>query len=218
MTDAVLIAGVDEVGRGPLAGPVVAAAVILDPARPIAGLADSKQLSAAGASNWRRKSAPRHWPGRWAAPKSPRSTSINILHAALLAMQRAVAALSIAPERALVDGNRCPALACPCAGDRQGRRHACRRSAPPRFWPRWRGTRELRELHDRYPQYGFARHKGYPTAAHLRRPAPARSLSRTPPLLRARRSPCCQPSSRNGHDYAVRPPAPAYRIFAGGRR
>ena len=114
MTDTHLIAGVDEVGRGPLAGPVVAAAVILDPARLITGLADSKILSPARreqlALEIRAKAL------AWALGRAEvdEIDRINILQASLLAMQRAVMALSIAPERVLVDGNRCPALTCPC--------------------------------------------------------------------------------------------------------
>jgi len=166
MTDAVLIAGVDEVGRGPLAGPVVAAAVILDPARPIAGLADSKQLSASRreqlAAEIRAKAL------AWALGRAEVAEidRINILHAALLAMQRAVAALSIAPERALVDGNRCPALACPCQAIIKGDATVPAISAASILAKVARDA-ELRQLHDRYPQYDFARHKGYPTAAHL---------------------------------------------------
>ncbi len=166
MTDAVLIAGVDEVGRGPLAGPVVAAAVILDPARPIAGLADSKQLSASRreqlAAEIRAKAL------AWALGRAEvvEIDRINILHAALLAMQRAVAALSIAPERALVDGNRCPTLACPCQAIIKGDATVPAISAASILAKVVRDA-ELRQLHDRYPQYDFARHKGYPTAAHL---------------------------------------------------
>ena len=114
MLETLLISGVDEAGRGPLAGPVVAAAVILDHARPILGLADSKKLSVAQrerlAGEIRAKSLA--WAlGRASVAEIDR---LNILQASLLAMQRAVAALPIAPVEVLVDGNRCPQLACRC--------------------------------------------------------------------------------------------------------
>ncbi|MEI2780044.1 MAG: ribonuclease HII [Candidatus Competibacter sp.] len=166
MTDVILIAGVDEAGRGPLAGPVTAAAVILDPARPIAGLADSKKLSPARrerlAEEIRAKSL------AWALGRADIAEidRLNILQAALLAMQRAVAALSVAPDKVLVDGNRCPKLVCPCAAIVKGDASVPAISAASILAKVARDA-ELRELHDRYPQYDFARHKGYPTAAHL---------------------------------------------------
>ena len=166
MTDVILIAGVDEAGRGPLAGPVTAAAVILDPARPIAGLADSKKLSPARrerlAEEIRAKSL------AWALGRADIAEidRLNILQAALLAMQRAVAALSVAPDKVLVDGNRCPKLVCPCAAIVKGDASVPAISAASILAKVARDA-ELRELHDRYPQYDFTRHKGYPTAAHL---------------------------------------------------
>ncbi len=174
MPDAMLIAGVDEVGRGPLAGPVVAAAVILDPTRPIRDLADSKKLSATRreqlAGEIRDKAL------AWALGRAEVAEidRINILQAALLAMQRAVAALSIAPEKALVDGNRCPVLVCPCEAIVKGDATVPAISAASILAKVARDA-ELCELHDRYPHYGFAHHKGYPTAAHreaLRRHGP----------------------------------------------
>ena len=165
MPDSILIAGVDEVGRGPLAGPVVAAAVILDPARPIAGLADSKQLSAVRreqlAAEIRAKAL------AWALGRAEVAEidRINILQASLLAMQRAVAALGTVPDQALVDGNRCPRLACPCRAIIRGDATVPAISAASILAKVARDA-ELRELHERYPQYGFAQHKGYPTAAH----------------------------------------------------
>ena len=165
MSDAPLIAGVDEAGRGPLAGPVVAAAVILDPARPIAGLADSKTLSPLRreqlAMEIRAKA--RAWAlGRAEVVEIDR---LNILQASLLAMQRAVAALSIVPEQALVDGNRCPPLACPCRAIVKGDATVPAISAASILAKVARDA-EMGELHECYPQYGFAQHKGYPTAAH----------------------------------------------------
>jgi ribonuclease HII len=174
MTALVLIAGIDEAGRGPLAGPVVAAAVILDPARLIIGLADSKTLSATRreylAVEIRAKAL------AWALGRAEAAEidQINILQATLLAMQRAVANLPIAPDHALVDGNRCPALACSCQAIIKGDASEPAISAASILAKTARDA-ELCLLHDRYPQYGFARHKGYPTAAHreaLRRYGP----------------------------------------------
>jgi len=165
MSDAPLIAGVDEVGRGPLAGPVVAAAVILDPARPIAGLADSKTLSPIRreqlATEIRAKAL------AWALGRAEVAEidRLNILQASLLAMQRAIAALSIVPEQALVDGNRCPPLACPCRAIVKGDATVPAISAASILAKVARDA-EMGELHERYPRYGFAQHKGYPTAAH----------------------------------------------------
>ncbi len=174
MTDPFLIAGIDEAGRGPLAGPVVAAAVILNPVRPIAGLADSKILSAT-----RREQLAveiRATALAWALGRAEAAEidQINILQATLLAMQRAVANLSIAPDHVLVDGNRCPALACPCQAIIKGDATEPAISAASILAKTARDA-ELRQLDARYPQYGFARHKGYPTAAHreaLRRYGP----------------------------------------------
>ncbi|MDG4551378.1 MAG: ribonuclease HII [Candidatus Contendobacter sp.] len=166
MPDFVPVAGVDEAGRGPLAGPVVAAAVVLDPSRPIAGLADSKKLSAARRerlANEIRDNALAWALGRAEVAEIDR---VNILQATLLAMQRAVAALSVAPANVLVDGNRCPSLICPCRAIVKGDATVPAISAASILAKVARDA-ELRRLHDRYPQYNFARHKGYPTAAHL---------------------------------------------------
>lgn len=166
MTDAILIAGVDEVGRGPLAGPVVAAAVILDPTRPIAGLADSKKLSPARREQLSVEIRAKAWARALGRAEVAEIDRLNILHASLLAMRRAVAALSIAPDQALVDGNRCPKLACPCEAIVKGDATVPVIGAASILAKVARDA-ELRQLHDRYPQYDFARHKGYPTAAHL---------------------------------------------------
>ncbi|MFO1423628.1 MAG: ribonuclease HII [Candidatus Competibacteraceae bacterium] len=161
-----LVAGVDEAGRGPLAGPVVAAAVILDPSRPIVGLADSKKLGAARrerlAEEIRAKALA--WALGWA--EVAEIDRVNILQATLLAMQRAVTALSIAPEQAWVDGNRCPRLSCPCRAIVRGDATVPAISAASILAKVARDA-ELRQLDARYPDYGFARHKGYPTAVHL---------------------------------------------------
>lgn len=162
-----LVAGVDEVGRGPLAGPVVAAAVILDPARPIEGLADSKALSE------RRREALdeliRERALAWAIGRAEVAEidEINILQASLLAMQRAIAELAHVPEMALIDGNRCPKLPCPARAVIGGDRTEPAISAAS-IIAKVARDREMTELAVRYPEYGFAGHKGYPTAAHLK--------------------------------------------------
>ncbi len=175
MPDVLLIAGVDEAGRGPLAGPVVAAAVILNPAHPIAGLADSKTLS-----ETRREQLAaeiRTHALAWALGRADVTEidRINILQASLLAMRRAVENLHLTPSQVLVDGNRCPpGLACPCQAIIKGDATVPAISAASILAKVARDA-ELRELHDRYPAYGFARHKGYPTLAHreaLRRLGP----------------------------------------------
>lgn len=166
MPDALLIAGVDEAGRGPLAGPVIAAAVILDPAHPITGLADSKQLS-----EIRREQLAveiRAHALAWALGRADVTEidRINILQASLLAMRRAVEDLSIIPHRVLVDGKHCPSgLVCPCQALIKGDATVPAISAASILAKVARDA-ELRELHNRYPDYGFARHKGYPTVAH----------------------------------------------------
>ena len=161
-----LACGVDEAGRGPLAGPVVAAAVILDPARPIEGLNDSKKLSAKRreilAFEIRSKAL------AWAIAEASveEIDRINILQASLLAMQRAVDALGVQPSHALIDGNRCPQLACPAQAIVGGDGLVASIAAASILAKTYRDAGML-ELHAVYPQYGFDRHMGYPTAAHL---------------------------------------------------
>jgi len=161
-----LICGVDEVGRGPLVGDVVTAAVILDPQRPIAGLADSKSLSEkrrlALAEEIRAKALCWHI-GRASPQEIDR---LNILHATMLAMQRAVAGLSIVPTRVLVDGNRIPELPYPAEAVIKGDSKVEAISAASILAKVVRDE-EMLALDARFPQYGFARHKGYPTKAHL---------------------------------------------------
>lgn len=160
------IAGVDEVGRGPLAGDVVAAAVILDPARPIAGLRDSKKLSAR-----RREELAGLIMEQALAWSVARATvaeidQLNILQASLLAMHRAVRALEPQPVYVLVDGNRLPrwdyAAEPVIKGDDR-----VPAIAAASILAKVHRDRELVELERQYPGYGFAAHKGYPTAAHL---------------------------------------------------
>lgn len=161
-----LLCGVDEAGRGPLCGPVVAAAVILDPARPIAGLADSKKLSEkrrnALAIEIREKAL------AWCIAEASVAEidRLNILHATMLAMQRAVAGLAVVPARVQVDGNRCPRLDLPCEAVVKGDSLVAEISAASILAKTARDAL-LVELDRRYPQYGLAGHKGYPTAAHL---------------------------------------------------
>jgi ribonuclease HII len=161
-----LVAGVDEAGRGPLAGPVTAAAVILDPARPIAGVADSKQLSAV-----RREELDviiKESALAWAVASASvqEIDTLNILQASLLAMRRAVEALRIPPARVLVDGNRCPSLACSVEAIVRGDVHVPAISAAS-ILAKVARDREMRRLDALYPGYDFARHKGYPTREHV---------------------------------------------------
>lgn len=162
-----LLAGVDEAGRGPLVGSVVAGAVILDPARPIVGLMDSKQLSEKKrlllADEIRAKSL------AWAVAEATAEEidRINILHASLLAMQRALDALATQAEFVLVDGNRLPkTLKQPGLAIVKGdARHPAISAAS--ILAKVTRDAQLLELHQRHPQYGFASHKGYPTKAHF---------------------------------------------------
>ena len=160
------LAGVDEVGRGPLAGPVVAAAVILDPGSPIDGLKDSKKLGVA-----RREAldeAIRVRAVAWALGVcSPLEIDrLNILQASLLAMQRAVEALAVRPELALVDGNRCPRLVMPVHPVIRGDSLVPAISAASIIAKVYR-DRLMAELDGDHPGYGLAAHKGYPTPVHL---------------------------------------------------
>ena len=161
-----LVAGVDEVGRGPLAGPVIAAAVILDPRRPIEGLADSKQLSEKRReqlSTIIQQQALAWSLGRAEVEEIDR---INILQASLLAMQRAVAGLSCRPTMALVDGNKLPQLDCPAESIIKGDSKVPAISAAS-IIAKVARDREMLELDTKYPGYGLAKHKGYPTRVHL---------------------------------------------------
>ncbi|MBK8689644.1 MAG: ribonuclease HII [Betaproteobacteria bacterium] len=161
-----LIAGIDEAGRGPLAGPVVAAAVILDPARPIAGLRDSKLLSAARRDELAVVIRARALAWSVAAADVDEIDALNILQATLLAMRRACEDLDVVPDEAWVDGDRCPALACPARAIVKGDRDVAAISAASILAKTARDAL-LVELDRVYPAYGFARHKGYGTAEHL---------------------------------------------------
>jgi len=161
-----VICGVDEAGRGPLAGPVYAAAVILDPNRPIAGLADSKALSA----NRRVQLAEQIRSGTCAWSVASASVeevdSLNILWASMLAMKRAVELLSVQPTQVLVDGNRCPDVQHPCKAIVRGDALVQQISAASILAKVARDS-HMMQLHVEYPEYGFDRHKGYPTRSHI---------------------------------------------------
>lgn len=160
------LAGVDEVGRGPLAGAVLAAAVILDPLHMIHGLKDSKALSE------KKRQALDIEIRRYAIAyciaraEVEEIDQINILQASMVAMQRAVAGLDVEPDFVLVDGNRTPGFACPSdfliKGDTK---HNAIKAAS--IIAKVARDREMTELHDQYPEYGLRQHKGYPTKAHL---------------------------------------------------
>lgn len=161
-----LVCGVDEAGRGPLAGPVCAAAVILDPTRPVAGLKDSKKLSEASrvrlAEEIREKAL--SWSVAWATEAE--IDQLNILHASLLAMRRAVLDLVPAARLALIDGNRCPELPIPARAIVRGdASEPCISAAS--ILAKAARDKEMRRLAVIYPAYGFERHAGYPTPEHL---------------------------------------------------
>lgn len=163
---ALLVCGVDEAGRGPLAGPVYAAAVILDELHPIAGLGDSKKLSEKKrdvlAVEIRQHAA------AWAiaTASAEEIDELNILRASLLAMKRAVEALSVRPHEVLVDGLYCPDTGLPSRAIVKGDSSVAAISAASILAKTARDSAML-ALHEVYPQYGFAVHKGYPTAAHM---------------------------------------------------
>lgn len=165
-SDTRLKAGVDEVGRGPLAGPVVTAAVILDPDNPIEGLADSKAMSEK--KRERLFDEIREKALAWAIGRCEveEIDDLNILQATMVAMQRAVAGLKPQPEHALIDGNRCPKLSCTAEAVVKGDSKVAAISAASIIAKVTR-DREMVELDKQYPGYGLAGHKGYPTKSHI---------------------------------------------------
>lgn len=176
-----LLAGVDEVGRGPLAGPVVAAVVMLDPQRPIAGLRDSKKLSAPRREQLALLIRERALDFSIGVAQVEEIDAINILQATLLAMRRAVQALRLRPEKIIIDGNKAPYLYdlvgdCPVETLPGGDDLVPAVSAASIIAKCWRDAR-MAELDREYPGFGLARHQGYPTAAHL---AALASLGPTP--------------------------------------
>jgi ribonuclease HII len=165
-TGVMLLCGVDEAGRGPLAGPVYAAAVILDPARPIAGLKDSKKLSAARREVLAAAVKANALAWAIASANEEEIDRLNILHATLLAMRRAILALHPAAQEALIDGNRCPELPIPARAIVKGDAlEPCISAAS--ILAKTERDKVLRALADIYPEYGFDRHAGYPTADHI---------------------------------------------------
>jgi len=177
----VLICGVDEAGRGPLAGEVYAAAVILDPGRPIDGLRDSKKLSEAHRE--RLAILIRERALAWACDSASveEIDRLNILQATLLAMRRAVERLHPAPGLALVDGNRAPVLSCAVRTIVRGDSSEPAISAASILAKTARDA-SMRALHEQFPGYGFDRHKGYPSPTHLEQ------LRRLGPCIAHRRS------------------------------
>ncbi len=161
-----LTAGVDEVGRGPLAGPVVTAAVILDPARPIAGLADSKVLTEKRREALFDEICEKALCWSLGRAEVEEIDDINILQATMLAMRRAVLALEPAPQHALIDGNRCPNLPCTAEAIIKGDGRVPVISAAS-IIAKVSRDREMLVLDAEYPGYGLAGHKGYPTKAHI---------------------------------------------------
>ncbi len=159
------VAGVDEVGRGPLAGSVVAAAVVLDPKKPIEGLLDSKLLTPEQREVLDQAIRRRALSYCIAESSVAEIDQLNILHASMLAMQRAIEGLTLEPELVLVDGNRCPTMSYPCQAIVKGDQHVQAISAASIIAKVYR-DRQMVELHKIHPEYGFNRHKGYPTAQH----------------------------------------------------
>lgn len=161
-----LVAGVDEVGRGPLCGAVVTAAVILDPMRPIIGLNDSKKLTEARREVLFDEIREKALAWCIARAEVEEIDRLNILHATMLAMQRAVEGLSVTPKLALIDGNRCPRLAVPSAPVVKGDSRVPAIAAAS-ILAKVSRDREMLEMDRLYPGYGIAGHKGYPTPFHL---------------------------------------------------
>ncbi|EKD71108.1 MAG: hypothetical protein ACD_46C00270G0007 [uncultured bacterium] len=162
-----LIAGVDEAGRGPLAGPVIAAAVILDPTKPIKGLADSKQLTAKQRERLFNEIRKKSLAWSVAQARVNEIDEINILQASLLAMQRAVTRLKISPELVLVDGNKTPTFTCAAKAIVRGdETEQCISAAS--IVAKVLRDRLMVMLDRYYPLYGFAKHKGYSTQYHMR--------------------------------------------------
>jgi ribonuclease HII len=160
-----LVAGVDEVGRGPLAGPVIAAAVILDPSNPIVGLTDSKKLTEKKREALSIEIKSKALSYCIARSDPVEIDKVNILQASLIAMERAVIGLSVAPTFCLVDGNKLPNLPCPAKAIVKGDLTEAAISAAS-IIAKVARDHEMLEMDAEYPGYGFANHKGYPTKFH----------------------------------------------------
>lgn len=161
-----LLAGCDEVGRGPLVGDVVSAAVILDPQQPIEGLADSKKLSEKKRNALYQEIIDKSLCYSIGRATPAEIDKINILHASMLSMQRAIEGLSVIPDHVLVDGNRCPEITYSCEAIVKGDSKIPAISAASILAKVVRDN-EMKELHQEHPEYGFASHKGYPTKQHM---------------------------------------------------
>ncbi|MBC3949743.1 ribonuclease HII [Pseudomonas folii] len=161
-----LVAGVDEVGRGPLCGAVVTAAVILDPRRPILGLNDSKKLTEAKRELLFEEICEKALSWHIARAEVEEIDELNILHATMLAMKRAVEGLMVTPKLALIDGNRCPQLSVPSAPVVQGDSKVPAIAAAS-ILAKVSRDREMAAMELKYPGYGIGGHKGYPTPVHL---------------------------------------------------
>ena len=161
-----LVAGVDEVGRGPLCGAVVTAAVILDPSRPILGLNDSKKLTEARREKLYDEICEKALSWCIARAEVEEIDELNILHATMLAMQRAVEGLSVTPKLAMIDGNRCPKLSMPAEAVVQGDSKVPAIAAAS-ILAKVSRDREMAAFELIYPGYGIGGHKGYPTPVHL---------------------------------------------------
>ena len=161
-----LVCGVDEAGRGPLAGPVYAAAVILGPGRSIKGIADSKALTPERRDELAQQIRLRAIAWSVASASVEEIDSLNILRASLLAMRRAVEALQVVPQQVLVDGLHCPPIQLPVRAVVRGDATVVAISAAS-ILAKVARDEEMLQLHRLHPQYGFDRHKGYPTFEHL---------------------------------------------------
>lgn len=161
-----LLAGTDEAGRGPLAGDLYAAAVILDPENPIEGLADSKKLSEAKRDKLFETICEKSLAWSIATASVAEVDKLNVLHASMLAMNRAVNALDPTPEYVVVDGNRLPQWQFPSQALVKGDSRVAEISAAS-ILAKVARDRYMLEMHEKFPRYGFDRHKGYPTSLHL---------------------------------------------------
>jgi ribonuclease HII len=189
-----IVCGVDEAGRGPLAGPVYAAAVILDPRRPILGLDDSKRLARATRETLAARIRERAAAWAIASASAAEIDALNVLHASLLAMRRAVEQLALAPDEVLVDGLQCPELAVKARAIVGGDAAVPAISAASILAKTARDAAMVR-LHQRFPSYGFDRHMGYPTPEHLaalRRIGPCAEHRRSFAPVRAALAACAQ--------------------------
>lgn len=176
-----LLAGCDEVGRGPLVGDVVSAAVILDPKSPIDGLADSKKLTEKKRNFLYQEILNKALSVSIGRASPEEIDDINILHASMLSMKRAIEGLKIEPQHALVDGNRCPDISYPCSAIVKGDSKVAAISAASIVAKVVR-DKEMIELHNKHPEYGFDGHKGYPTKQHMQ------ALEKHGPLTEHRKS------------------------------